>query len=48
MKHKKLDVSLRSILAAPIVLGLAACAVGPDFHEPAAPDVTRYTTTDPG
>lgn len=25
---------------------LAACAVGPDFLKPAAPDVTRYTNTD--
>jgi len=30
-------------LAALCVTLLSACAVGPDFHEPAAPDTTHYT-----
>lgn len=33
--------SLQSVVA----LGLAACAVGPDFHTPKAPDVKGYTST---
>lgn len=34
-------LSLQSIAT----LGLAACAVGPDFHTPKAPDVKGYTST---
>ncbi|HET7307491.1 MAG TPA: efflux transporter outer membrane subunit [Gammaproteobacteria bacterium] len=35
-------------LAAPLAgLLLAACAVGPDFHKPAAPDVSGYTAHPP-
>jgi NodT family efflux transporter outer membrane factor (OMF) lipoprotein len=42
MKH-----FLKSIfLAAAAVPLLAACAVGPDFMKPAAPDVARYTDTE--
>ncbi len=26
---------------------LTACTVGPDFHAPAAPDVTTYTSSSP-
>jgi len=36
--------ALRSVLGAAAALGLlAGCAVGPDFHRPAAPDTTGYT-----
>ena len=33
----------RTIAAALLALGLAACAVGPEFHTPAPPSVDRYT-----
>ena len=36
-------VPLRYLLAAVAVLAIAGCAVGPDFHRPAAPDVGRLT-----
>jgi len=29
--------------AVAVAMLLASCAVGPDFHHPAAPEVTRYT-----
>ncbi len=35
--------SLRHLLVAVAVLGVAGCAVGPDFHRPAAPEVGRFT-----
>ncbi|GAA0887686.1 efflux transporter outer membrane subunit [Rhodanobacter soli] len=34
---------LRYLLAAVAVLAIAGCAMGPDFHRPAAPDVGRLT-----
>ena len=38
------DVKYRSAVAAPLAaLLLSSCAVGPDFVQPSAPDVDRYT-----
>jgi NodT family efflux transporter outer membrane factor (OMF) lipoprotein len=36
------STSSRAVLAAGLALLLGACAVGPDFHRPAAPAATRY------
>lgn len=36
---ERLRPSMRYLLAAVTVLALSGCAVGPDFHRPAAPDV---------
>src|SRR5579872_7207160 len=36
---------LRCAAAAFVLLPLAACAVGPDFHKPAAPAVSDYQAT---
>ncbi len=34
---------LRPLCSAPVLVLLVGCAVGPDFHSPAAPTVGRYT-----
>lgn len=36
-------VAVRSCIVGITLLSFAGCAVGPDFHAPAAPDVTGYT-----
>jgi NodT family efflux transporter outer membrane factor (OMF) lipoprotein len=39
--------SLRHLLAAVAALSIAGCAVGPDFHKPAAPDVGSLSADSP-
>ncbi|HEX5960480.1 MAG TPA: efflux transporter outer membrane subunit [Rhodanobacteraceae bacterium] len=41
----QLKSALRRTAVAIAVVALAGCAVGPNFREPAAPQVDRYTTT---
>lgn len=40
---KVMSFSLRCLSVVSCALALSACAVGPDFHRPDAPTVTRYT-----
>ena len=47
MHHRKRQAHLASAGTAAAALLIAGCAVGPDFHEPAAPPVTSYTQEKP-
>lgn len=41
--RSRLRRAVKSVFAATLAALAAGCAVGPDFHTPAAPDVTGYT-----